>query len=112
MRVLHEFQLADDVVGTGLERRISRRGPHHADRRQVVAANMPGQVAAVGIPAAVGFGSRLESGAFAIVGQHAVRLEVLEISAVQVLGLFERTAREAHRLQRQRPARGLRQVSA
>ena len=67
-----------------------------------MAGDVAGEIAIVAVPAAIGRRLRLESGALAVEGEHAVGLEGEQILRVEVLRLFQRTARQAYRAERQR----------
>ena len=66
---------------------------------------MAGKVLAAAVPAAVGLRLGLQAGADAKESQHAVGLELEEVPGVQLLGVLQRPAGQAHRRQRQRPRR-------
>ena len=57
--LLHDPEFVDDVVGALLEARIARHGEHQADGREVVAGDVSGELAAVGIPARIALRLRL-----------------------------------------------------
>ena len=67
-----------------------------------MARNVAGEVAAVSVPAAVGFGLGLEAGPFAVVGQHPVGLELEQVAGAQLLRVLERAAGEPHGAQGER----------
>ena len=53
-----------------------------------MAGDVPGQLAAVGVPAGVALGLlRLEAGALAIEGEHAIGIERQQIRGVEILRL-------------------------
>ena len=99
---MNSLELADHVVDPLLEARIARCLPHEADGRQVVAGDVSGEVAVVAVPAAVGLRLRLEAGTLPIERQHPIGLEREEVRCVEILRALERSAGEAHRVQRQR----------
>ena len=75
MRVLHQLQLAHDVVGALLEANIAGGGEHQADGREVMPGNVSCQLAAIGIPTCVALGFWPEPRKRAVKRQHAVGLE-------------------------------------
>ena len=75
MRVLHQLQLAHDVVGALLEANIAGGGEHQADRGEIVSRNVARELAAIGIPTRVALGFGREPRRRAVKRQHAVGLE-------------------------------------
>ena len=65
----------------------------------------PVRLLAVAVPAAVGLGFGVQAGPDAEARQHAVRLQLQQVGGVEVLGVLERPAGQAHGRQRQRPGR-------
>src|SRR5262249_27247537 len=103
--VLNGFQFADDVVGALLELRVAGRGVHQTDRREVMAGDVSGQLAAVSVPARVARRLRLQSRADAVEGEHAIRFEREQIRGVEILRVLQRPAGQPDSRQRQRPRR-------
>ena len=64
--------------------------------------NVPGELPAGTVPAAVALRLGVEAGALAQEGEHAFGLKLEEVGGVEVLRFLEWTAGQAHAAQRQR----------
>src|ERR1041385_8817678 len=72
-----------------------------------MAADMASELATIRIPAAIAlFGFGFESGAFAQMIEHTIRLELQEIVGIKILRVFERAAGETNVRKRERMGRG------
>src|SRR5262245_20524356 len=65
---------------------------------------MPGEVSAVSVPTGIplNIGLRFQPRTFTVIGHHPIRLELEQVLRIQVLRLFERSAGQAYRRNRQR----------
>jgi hypothetical protein len=61
------------------------------------------EVAAAAVPAVVRLRLALEAGTLAVIGEHAIGLELEQVTGDQVLGVLEGPAREADGAQGKRP---------
>jgi len=111
--VLHLLQLPHDVVRAVPEARVPGGRPHQAHAGQVMARDVPREIPAAAVPAAVRLRFRREPRALAVKRQHTVRLERQEVLAIQVLRVLQRPARQPDGRQGERAGletRGVRDV--
>jgi len=101
--VLNGLQFAHEVVGALLEAGVARRRIHQAHCGEVVPCDVTGQLASRAIPPVVALGLRLEAGALAEEGHHAVGLERQQVLRVEVLRTPEGAAGEADVGEREGP---------
>ena len=101
--VLAGLDLGDEVVGALLEARIAGGRVHQADGGEVMAGDVSGELAAVGVPAGVALGLLRQARALAVEREHAIGIERQQVGRVEILRLLERPAGQANRGERQRP---------
>ena len=67
-----------------------------------MARDVSREVAAAAVPAVIRLRLARESGALAVIGQHAIGLELQQVTGDQILGVLERAAVQPHRVERER----------
>ena len=67
-----------------------------------MSGDVAGEIFAVAVPTRIALRLRLQAGALAVVGHHAIGFEFEQILGVQILRAFEWAAGHAHGSQRQR----------
>src|SRR5438132_4972968 len=67
-----------------------------------MARDVSREVAAAAVPTVIRLRLARESGALAVIGQHAIGLELQQVTGDQILGVLERPALQTHRVERER----------
>src|SRR5438105_12587830 len=67
-----------------------------------MARDVSREVAAAAVPAVIRLRLARESGALAVIGQHAIGLELQQVTGDQILGVLERAGVQTHRVERER----------
>src|SRR2546429_5819454 len=67
-----------------------------------MARDVSREIAAAAVPAVIRLRPARESGALAVIGQHAIGLELQQVTGDQILGVLERAAVQTHRVERER----------
>src|SRR5256886_17307206 len=67
-----------------------------------MARDVSREVAAAAVPTVIRLRLARESGALAVIGQHAIGLELQQVTGDQILGVLERAAVQTHRVERER----------
>src|SRR5581483_11516737 len=102
--VLDFLEFLDEIVRTLLEPRIAGRRPHVTHRREIMPGDVPGELAALAIPSAVTLlGFWFQPRATTQIKEHAVGFELEQVIRIEILCVFQWSARQPHIRQRQRP---------